>query len=114
MNDLDAALAVFIQEAEELLIQMEQGLLLLEETPSDKESINNVFRAMHTIKGSAGLFGLEHVVAFCHCVETVMDALRKGQRMIDKQIISVLLSCKDFCSELIEYNLSNQRALVHK
>lgn len=108
MNDLDAALTVFIQEAEELLIQMEQGLLLLEETPSDKESINNVFRAMHTIKGSAGLFGLEHVVAFCHCVETVMDAIRKDQRAIDKQIISVLLSCKDFCSELIEYNLSNQ------
>ena len=61
---MDEALNAFIQEARDLLEQMEGALLVLEQQPDDGESINAVFRAAHTIKGSAGIFGLDGIVAF--------------------------------------------------
>ena len=53
---------VFGQESEELLIEMEDALLALEDNPSDSELINSLFRAMHTIKGAAGIFNFIHIV----------------------------------------------------
>ena len=112
MSEYDAALAIFTQETEELLTQMEYGLLALEENPEDHESINNVFRAMHTIKGTAGLFGFEDVVAFTHQVETVLDKVRRGERNIDAMLISVLLSCRDHAANLIKHTLENESAVL--
>ncbi len=63
--NLDQALQTFIAESRELLDDMETSLLSLDAAPDD-EAINAIFRAAHTIKGSAGLFGLNHVVAFTH------------------------------------------------
>ena len=60
----DEALAAFITESRELLEHMETALLQLEQEPLDAETINAVFRAAHTIKGSAGIFGLDHIVRF--------------------------------------------------
>ena len=57
--DLDSAVETFAQEAKELLDEMENSLLALEDTPDDDEMINSLFRAMHTIKGSSGLFGFD-------------------------------------------------------
>ncbi len=62
--NLDNALQTFIDESRELLAAMEDALLTLESAPGDADAINAVFRAMHTIKGSAGLFALEHMVSF--------------------------------------------------
>ena len=61
MSDLNPALETFTQEVDELLTTMEDALLVLELTPDDVDCINSVFRAMHTIKGSAGLFGFDDV-----------------------------------------------------
>ncbi|WP_019613970.1 chemotaxis protein CheA [Psychromonas ossibalaenae] len=105
MNDLDAALITFTQEAQELLDEMESSLLVLEDTPDDAEVINCVFRAMHTIKGSSGLFGFNHIVSFTHQAETVLDQVRDGSRQIDAQLISVLLDCRDHTARLLAYSL---------
>ncbi|GAB4254064.1 MAG: chemotaxis protein CheA [Methylomicrobium sp.] len=105
MSELDAALQTFVQEADELLTEMEQALLSLEDNPEDSESINSVFRAMHTIKGTSGLFGFDVIVAFTHEAETVLDQVRRGQRAIDGELISTLLSCKDHTAKLIDYCL---------
>ena len=59
-----AARSGFLDEARQMLAQFEQSLLVLENDPSDTESLNAAFRAAHTIKGSAGLFGFDAVVAF--------------------------------------------------
>ncbi len=64
MNEMENILQVFTQEAQELLEEMERSLLILEDTPDDTEVIYSVFRAMHTIKGSAGLFSFNPVVNF--------------------------------------------------
>lgn len=70
MSDQDESRQVFAQEAEELLGDMEDALLLMEEAPDDAEHINRVFRAMHTVKGAAGVFGFLPIVTFAHPVET--------------------------------------------
>ena len=74
--NLDAALQTFIAESRELLEQMEQALLAIDAGTCDDATVNALFRAAHTIKGSAGLFGLDDIVAFTHVVENVLDRIR--------------------------------------
>ncbi|AMK78494.1 MULTISPECIES: chemotaxis protein CheA [Methylomonas] len=112
MSELDAALTVFAQEAEELLTDMEDALLSLETKPDDSETINSLFRAMHTIKGSSGLFGFSAVVGFTHEAESVLDKVRNGERSIDAELISVLLDSKDHTAKLIEHCLTQQEAPI--
>jgi len=108
MTDSNPAFQTFSHEVEELLTEMEDALLALEETPDDLEQVNSIFRAMHTIKGSSGLFGFDDIVAFTHQAETVLDHVRNGERVIDPELISVLLACKDHTAHLVSYFLSNE------
>ncbi|MBA1241851.1 chemotaxis protein CheA [Pseudomonas japonica] len=100
--NLDAALQTFIAEARELLQDMEQALLRLESEPGDMQCLAAVFRAAHTIKGSAGLFGLDPLVSFAHVVEDLLDRLRSGSLAIDRDRIALLLGCNDHLSALLE------------
>lgn len=98
----DAALETYIVESQELLEQMEQGLLACSEGDADSETINAIFRAAHTIKGSAGLFGLDDIVAFTHNVESVLDQVRDATTQMDAALVTLLLQCRDHMSRLIE------------
>ncbi|MEI7611615.1 MAG: chemotaxis protein CheA [Betaproteobacteria bacterium] len=100
-NDLMQALDTFMQEASELLEQMEAILLRAEEGTSLEDDLNALFRCAHTIKGSGGLFGLDEVVRFTHVVENVLDRLRNGKMHFDSELISLLLECQDHISNLI-------------
>lgn len=99
--ELDETLQLFIVEARELLEQMEDALLRVEQMPSDSDTINAIFRAAHTIKGSAGLFGLEHIVRFTHTAESVLDRVRCGQVTISTELVVVLLGVCDHLGLLI-------------
>lgn len=99
--NLDAALKTFIVESREMLVDMENALLTIEQTPDRDEAVNAIFRAAHTIKGSAGLFGLDHIVAFTHVVESVLDHVRDGHLEIDDELVVLLLSCDDHLGTLI-------------
>lgn len=101
--NLDQALQTFFAESRELLQQMESLLLQLEETPQDEEAINALFRVAHTIKGSAGLFGLEHIVNFTHIVENLLDGVRVGEVAVTPALIAELLLCCDHIDDLIEH-----------
>ncbi|WP_441005284.1 chemotaxis protein CheA [Xanthomonas sp. WHRI 1810A] len=100
--NLDQALQTFIAEARELLQDMEQSLLQLEHAPDDADQLAGIFRAAHTIKGSAGLFGLEPIVSFAHVVEDVLDRLRDGHIHVTRDLTALLLGCNDHLLELIE------------
>ena len=100
--NLDQAQQTFIVEARELLQAMEQSLLQLESEPGDQDAIGAIFRAAHTIKGSAGLFGLASIVGFTHIVEDVLDRLREGSVAVDAALIALLLKCGDHILELVE------------
>ena len=97
--NLDDALQTFIIESRELLHDMEAALLSQEQA----EMVNAVFRAAHTIKGSAGLFGLNHIVAFTHVVESVLEQVRSGRlTLADPPLVALLLASCDQMGALIE------------
>ena len=99
--NIDQALQTFIAEARELLEDMENSLLRLESDPEDAEIIGAIFRAAHTIKGSAGLFGLDQVVGFTHIVENVLDRVRDGSIPIEGNLVALLLESCDHMLELV-------------
>ena len=105
-SDLDAdfiaqALPAFISEAQEQLESLELLLLQLEDDAGNRELLDALFRCAHTIKGSAGLFGLDEVVAFTHHVETVLDLVREGVLSLTPDLGTLLLRCNDQIRSLI-------------
>ena len=89
-------------EARELLENIETNLLDLEASPDDDTIINNIFRALHTIKGSGSMFGYEHIAAFTHEVETLFDKIREREVGASKEIINLTLASKDHIRSLLE------------
>ncbi|QKJ65976.1 chemotaxis protein CheA [Deefgea piscis] len=98
----DEGLQAFIDEANELLQQMEHILLDAENAQGNIELLNALFRTMHTIKGSAGLFALDDIVKFTHEVENVLDLLRNGSIQLDEALVSVMLRCRDYVQSMVD------------
>ena len=106
-DDLDnsfiaAALPAFISEAQEQIAALEQLLLQLEDTPDDRELLDALFRCAHTVKGSAGIFGLDKVVAFTHHVETLLDQVREGHVALTPAVSTLLLQSNDQIRALVD------------
>ncbi len=99
--EMQPGFQAFIAESRELLDAMEDALLHLEKAPDDAEALNAVFRAAHTIKGSAGVFEFNDIVEFTHSMESVLVDVRAGDVHVDATLIALLLSCGDHCSALI-------------
>ncbi|AXT36913.1 chemotaxis protein CheA (plasmid) [Phaeobacter sp. LSS9] len=91
----------FFEECEELLEAMDEGLTAIEGGDHDPEVVNAVFRAVHSIKGGAGAFGLDELVAFAHKFETVFDEVRANRLQLDTKLIQLLLRCSDHLSDLV-------------
>lgn len=106
---MDEGRQVFAVESRELLQQMEDSLLHLESEPGDAESINSLFRAAHTIKGSAGLFAFDAIVAFTHVVESVLDRVRDGEVALDETLMGLLLPCCDHIGILVTEAIEDGR-----
>lgn len=102
-QDMQAALQIFILESQELLQDMETGLQTIFEQEDHTDTVNAIFRAAHTIKGSAGLFGLDAIVAFTHVVESVLDNLRSGALPLSSALIALLLPCRDHIEDLVSH-----------
>ncbi len=101
-NFIEQGLDIFIEECFELLQEMESSLNALREDTSDEEMINSVFRAAHTIKGSAGLFGLDSIINFTHKVENILSSVRSGTVTLSTALIDQLMHCKDHIEILVE------------
>jgi two-component system chemotaxis sensor kinase CheA len=91
----------FIEEANELIASLEQLLLQLEDTPDDRDLLDALFRCAHTIKGSAGVFGLDRIVAFTHHVETLLSQVRDGQVKLTPALGTLLLQSNDAIRSLV-------------
>lgn len=99
---MDAYRAVFREEAQELLAELEEGLLELEEQPDNVETVGRVFRAVHTIKGSGAMFGFNNLSEFAHQLETVLDKIRNGKLEATKSTVSLTLECRDLLTSLLQ------------
>lgn len=103
---LDQINEVFFEEANELLESLEGYLLSLEENPTDKEIISAVFRIMHTIKGSSGMFGFDAISNFTHEVESAFDTVRNGVAPVTPELIKLTLQSRDHILEMLGGNIS--------
>ena len=93
--------ASFFIECEELLEAMQDGLQQLDDGADDPETINVVFRAVHSIKGGAGAFGLEQMVRFAHRFETVLDGVRAGTLAVSADLMKLFFKAGDHLSDIV-------------
>ena len=100
-------LETFREECNELLDEMESALLALEEQPGDEEHVNSVFRAAHTIKGTAGIFGFDDVQSFTHRAENILEQVRSGTVALNDNLIALLLASKAHIVVLFEFALDD-------
>jgi len=92
----------FRQEAQELLEEIEQGLLDLAHRPGDRNLIDAVFRGLHTLKGSGAMFGFDALAAFTHHCETAFDRVRKGEVAATPELVGAVLAAQDHMRALAE------------
>lgn len=98
--DMNEIKDIFFQECEEGLAELETGLLAMNDGDDDPETVNAVFRAVHSIKGGAGAFALDELVSFAHVFETTLDCVRSNQLEPTRDVIKVLLKSSDVLADL--------------
>lgn len=98
--DMNEIKEIFFQECEEQLAELESGLLKLNDGDRDPETVNAVFRAVHSIKGGAGAFGLDDLVAFAHVFETTLDCVRSNKLEPTQDVLKVMLKSADVLADL--------------
>ena len=95
-------LDVFIEESRENLQSLNSMLLSLEEKGFDEESMNEAFRAMHTIKGTAGVIGIPPIQELAHVLEDLFDVLRKKKEIPSRSVIELLFSGVDTIGKMLD------------
>ncbi len=106
--DMSQFLQTFYEESFEGLEVMESGLLDLNVGAADKELINSIFRAAHSIKGGSATFGLSEVASFTHLMETLLDELREGTRSVTQGIVDLLLRSVDCLKDMLASNQNEE------
>lgn len=103
MSGIDSLRPAFFEECEDLLLRMGEGLARIPDAAlnNEVESIHDVFRAVHSIKGGAGAFGLTSLVGFAHAFETVLDLMRSGTLHPDASTMHILLRASDVLADLV-------------
>jgi two-component system chemotaxis sensor kinase CheA len=94
-NEENEMLGLFVQEANEHLETLENDLVALEASPQNAELLNRLFRAIHSVKGTAGFFGLTPITDLAHVMESVMALLRDGRMIANRDLINLFLSGTD-------------------
>ncbi|MBE9529036.1 MAG: Hpt domain-containing protein, partial [Proteobacteria bacterium] len=101
MDEMDEIINDFIAEAQEDLESLDQKFVQLEKTPGDTALLNDIFRAVHTIKGAAGFLGFEDIVKVAHSGEDILNKLRKGEMSMTPLIMDGILSATDIIGVMI-------------
>jgi two-component system chemotaxis sensor kinase CheA len=101
MDSLGEIKQTFFQECEEQLSDLESGLLLIEDGNYDGETVNAVFRCVHSIKGGAAAFGFNDLVDFVHVFESALDLMRSNALRPSPSVMKILLRCSDVLCDLV-------------
>lgn len=106
--DITAFYQTFFDEADELLADMEQHLLLLDPLAPDNEQLNAIFRAAHSIKGGAATFGFTVLQETTHLLENLLDGARRDEMRLSTDIINLFLETKDIMQEQLDAYKTSQ------
>ena len=102
MNDeMDEIRHEFLIEAQEMLEVLDQRFVALESDPNNKELLNEIFRAMHSMKGSAGFLGFQHLVDVAHRAENILNKLRQGDMAVSQQVVDIILETVDLVKLIV-------------
>ena len=112
MASLDQLKQTFFDECDEALQQIEAGLTDIREGQQSDDTVNAVFRGVHSVKGGAGIFGFEALVGFAHVFETLLDGVRRGSLKATPDTLDVLLSASDVLSDLVSMSRSGKTIAV--
>jgi len=118
---IDKFRAKFVEESTDNIHDLEEALLLLEKDMRNKELIERIFRAMHSLKGGGAMFGFNHLSEFTHHLETIFDYVRGGKLQVSTELISLTFSAIDQINFLLktgdltrEEDLTEQKAFIKK
>ena len=103
MDELDAIKPIFFEECSEQLVELERALAVLESGEADQETVNSAFRAVHSIKGGAGSFGMTELVRFAHVFETALDLVRSNKIESTQEVLKIFLRATDILSDLTAF-----------
>ena len=103
LSDDSDLLQEFCNEGRDMLLNIEQGVLVLEEHPTHGDTLNLVFRAFHTFKGNAGFLNLEPIKNLAHELESLLDSARRGKLTITTEIIELILAGADTFKNFLDY-----------
>jgi two-component system, chemotaxis family, sensor kinase CheA len=92
----------FLEEARDILVDLESSLLELNDNREDKDLVSRTFRALHTIKGSGAMFGFDDVAAFTHNIENAWDEVRCGRLEVSSELVNFSLSALDQIKAMLE------------
>jgi two-component system chemotaxis sensor kinase CheA len=110
MSSLEQLKLTFFDECSELLQQMEVSLTEMRDGNTSDDIINAVFRAVHSVKGGAGIFGFDALVGFAHVFETVLDTMRNGKLAPTTEVIDIMLTAADVLTDLVNMARSGEAA----
>lgn len=99
---MDDLIAEFIEETSESLSLLDQELIRFEQNPQDKDILSNIFRVMHTIKGTCGFLGLPRLEKVAHAGEDVLGKFRDGELTVTSDAVSLILKCIDHIRGLLD------------
>lgn len=111
---IDPHRQAFLEEAQELLTELESALLELDERPTDMDLIQRTFRALHTIKGSGSMFGFDEVSRFTHQVETAFDQVREGKLAVTPELVNITLAARDQIRIMLQGSESGEEQDAHE
>lgn len=100
-NEADGMVLDFIETSREALDDIETGLIDLEKDTSNVDILNEIFRTIHSIKGTAGFLAFDKVVALAHSGEELLNKLRKGELEVNSEMIDIILNANDGLRDLI-------------
>ncbi len=106
---MDDILVEFLAECEEGVTRLDQELVALEQNPDDSERVAEIFRVMHTIKGTSGFLGLARLERVTHAAETVMGAVRDGSLRVSPEIVTLLFKALDRTKLILQGLANDQR-----
>lgn len=95
-------LAEFCNEGRDLLLDVENGVLVLEDDPTQRDTLNSVFRAFHTFKGGAGFLGLVPIKNLAHELESLLDAIRQNKIVVSRPVIDLILEGGDRLRQFVD------------
>jgi len=105
---MNEELEIFLEDCDDQLQSMENALVQMQNGEINEDSIGSIFRAVHTIKGSAGMFGFEDIVSFAHIGENLFDLIRQGTVKISSDMLIHFLVCKDHIQKLIDVVVNDE------